>query len=252
VRNERTEWWIFDVGLLRLGRRKPEMVRRLIEEERMNGKVDRDEKLFQERGFHRRVGLGGSPALIIIDMQKGFTNPNATLGSNLDAQVEAITPLLEVAHERKIPVFFTACVYDDPDLKDAGIWINKIGGLQTLRAGTENVEIDQRLDVRSGDAMLRKKYASSFFGTDLNSQLTAQRIDTLIITGCTTSGCVRATAVDSCQSGFRPIVVQEAVGDRSAAAHEQSLFDLDAKYADVMSLQDVLSYMRTVGHNVKS
>ena len=97
--------------------------------------------------------------------------------------------------------------------------------------------------------MLRKRYASCFFGTDLASRLAAARIDSLIITGCTTSGCVRATAVDSCQSGFKPIVVREAVGDRSAAAHDQSLFDLDNKYADVLSLSEVLPYLEGIGHN---
>lgn len=210
---------------------------------------DRDEQLFRERGFKQRMGFGEKPALVIIDMQKGFTNPRAALGSNLDDQIQATVPLLEVAHRRGIPVFFSACVYDDPDLKDAGIWINKIKGLETLRAGTENVQIDARLDKRPGDTLLTKRYASCFFGTDLVSRLASSRIDTLIITGCTTSGCVRATAVDSCQSGFRPIVVREAVGDRSPAAHEQSLFDLDAKYADVLPLGEVLSYMESIGHN---
>ena len=208
-----------------------------------------DEKLFKERGFNKRIGFGENPALVVIDMQKGFTKPDQALGSNLDDEIAAIQPLVEVAHRRGIPVIYTACVYDDPELKDAGIWINKIGGLATLRAGTENAEIDDRLDVRPGDALMHKKYASCFFGTDFGSRLTSRRIDTLIITGCTTSGCVRATAVDSCQSGFRPVVVREAVGDRSQAAHDQSLFDLDAKYADVMGLDDVLAYLETVGHN---
>ncbi len=215
----------------------------------MTGSVDRDEKLFRERGFKQRMGFGEKPALVIIDMQKGFTNSKEALGSNLDSQIEATVPLLEVAHRRGIPVFFSVCVYDDPDLKDAGVWINKIKGLETLRAGTENVKIDERLDMRRGDTLLTKRYASCFFGTDLVSRLVSSRIDTLIITGCTTSGCVRATAVDSCQSGFRPIVVREAVGDRSHAAHEQSLFDLDAKYADVLSLAEVLPYMESIGHN---
>ena len=94
-----------------------------------------------------------------------------------------------------------------------------------------------------------KKYASCFYGTDLVARLNSRRIDTLIITGCTTSGCVRATAVDAVQNGFRPMVVREAVGDRSAAAHEQSLFDLNAKYADVVSLDETLQYLKTVGHN---
>jgi maleamate amidohydrolase len=210
---------------------------------------ERDEKLFRERGFNGRMGFGESPALVVIDMQKGFTNPTQPLGSNLDAQIEATQPLLEAAHRRDIPVFFSVCVYDDPDLKDAGVWINKIKGLDTLRAGTPNAEVDDRLDKRPGDTLLRKRYASCFFGTDLASRLAAARIDTLIITGCTTSGCVRATAVDSCQSGIKPIVVREAVGDRSAAAHEQSLFDLDAKYADVMSVSDVVTYLDSIGHN---
>jgi maleamate amidohydrolase len=211
--------------------------------------IDRDEKLFRDRGFQGRMGFGESPALVVIDMQKGFTNPATPLGSNLDSQIAATLPLLDAAHRRGIPVFFSVCVYDDPNLKDAGVWINKIKGLDTLRAGTENVEIDERLGRRPGDTLLRKRYASCFFGTDLASRLAAARIDTLIITGCTTSGCVRATAVDACQSGFKPIVVSEAVGDRSQAAHDQSLFDLDAKYADVMSVTDVVPYLETIGHN---
>jgi nicotinamidase-related amidase len=214
--------------------------------------AERNEQFFQQRGFHRRMGYGQSPALIVVDMQKGFTNSAAALGSNLDSQIEATQPLLEVAHARRIPIFCSACVYDDPEFRDAGVWINKIQGLATLGAGTENAKIDERLDVRPGDTVFKKRYASCFFGTDLFSRLTAQRIDTLIIAGCTTSGCVRATAVDSCQYGFRPIVVREAVGDRSKAAHEQSLFDLDAKYADVTSLSDALDYMRSVGHNAKA
>ena len=122
-------------------------------------------------------------------------------------------------------------------------------GTLTLKAGTSAVEVDKRLDMRPTDSLLVKKYASCFFGTDLVPRLMNQRVDTLIITGCTTSGCVRATAVDAVQSGFRPMVVREAVGDRSAAAHEQSLFDLNAKYADVVGLDETLQYMKTVGHN---
>ena len=112
-----------------------------------------------------------------------------------------------------------------------------------------SVEIDPRLDFRQSDSLLVKKYASCFFGTDLISRLLSRRVDTVIIVGCTTSGCVRATAVDAVQTGLRPMVVREAVGDRSAAAHEQSLFDLDAKYADVVSLDETLQHLRTVGGN---
>jgi nicotinamidase-related amidase len=122
-------------------------------------------------------------------------------------------------------------------------------GVTTLRADGTGWEVDPRLDFRKTDTLLLKKYASCFFGTDLVPRLLAHRVDTLVITGCTTSGCVRATAVDACQNGFRPMVVREAVGDRSAAAHAQSLFDLDAKYADVIGLADALAYLNTIGHN---
>ena len=115
--------------------------------------------------------------------------------------------------------------------------------LAHLKQGTSLVEIDERVQPFSGETVWEKKYASAFFGTALAAALTAQLIDTLVVVGCTTSGCVRASAVDGCQNGFRTIVVRECVGDRSAAAHEANLNDLDAKYADVMSLDDVTKYL---------
>jgi len=208
-----------------------------------------DQAFFRERGFGLRIGFGARPALMVIDMVKAFTNPAMMLGANLDAQIEAISPLLDVAHARAIPVIFSTVMYHEADLADAGIWALKQKGVATLKAGTDGVEVDPRLDIRATDILLVKKYASCFFGTDLTSRLTSRQVDTLIITGCTTSGCVRATAVDAVQTGLRPMVVREAVGDRSAAAHAQSLFDLDAKYADVVSLDETLNYLRTVGHN---
>ncbi len=153
-----------------------------------------------------------------------------------------------MAHQRNIPVIFSTVIYNDHDLRTPAVGHQDEGAL-TLKAGTEAIEVDPRLDMRPTDSLLVKKYASCFFGTDLVSRLMNQRVDTLIITGCTTSGCVRATAVDAVQNGFRPMVVREAVGDRSTPAHEQSLFDLNAKYADVVGLDETLQYMRTVGHN---
>jgi maleamate amidohydrolase len=208
-----------------------------------------DADLFKERGFGLKIGFGERPALIVIDMLKAFTDPKMMLGANLDNEIEAIKPLLAIAHERDIPVIFSTVIYNDADLKDAGIWALKMKGVATLRGDSDGVEVDPRLDFRKTDSLLVKKYASCFFGTDLVSRLTSRRVDTLIIVGCTTSGCVRATAVDAVQTGLRPMVVREAVGDRSASAHEQSLFDLNAKYADVVSLEETLQYLRTVGHN---
>ncbi|MFM9888095.1 MAG: isochorismatase family protein [Burkholderiales bacterium] len=206
-----------------------------------------DDEFFKQRGFGLRIGFGERPALLVIDMVKAFTNPEMMLGANLDRQIEAHRPLLARAHARKIPVLFSTVMYEDADFKDAGIWALKQKGVVTLKAGTDGVNVDPRLDFRPTDTLLVKKYASCFFGTDLVSRLLAHRIDTLIITGCTTSGCVRASAVDACQTGFRPMVVREAVGDRSVAAHDQSLFDLQAKYADVVSLEETLAYLDTVG-----
>jgi nicotinamidase-related amidase len=208
-----------------------------------------DEEFFRQRGFGIRIGFGERPALIIIDMIKGFTDPAMPLGANLDLQIAAQQPLLKVARERGIPVIFSTVMYEEADIKDAGIWALKQTGARTLTAGSEAVKVDPRVGMQKNDILLMKKYASCFFGTDLVPRLNSRRIDTLIITGCTTSGCVRATAVDAVQNGFRPMVVREAVGDRSVAAHEQSLFDLNAKYADVVGLDETLQYLKTVGHN---
>ena len=208
-----------------------------------------DEEFFRQRGFGLKIGFGNRPALIVIDMINAFTDPNMPLGANLEPQIAAIKPLVDVAHERNVPVIFSTVMYHDADFKDAGIWVLKHSGTKSLKAGTPAVELDARMDFRPGDSLLVKKYASCFFGTDLVPRLLTRGVDTLIVTGCTTSGCVRATAVDAVQTGLRPMVVREAVGDRSEAAHAQSLFDLNAKYADVVSLDETLQYLRTVGHN---
>jgi nicotinamidase-related amidase len=208
-----------------------------------------DAEFFAERGFGQRIGFGERPVLIVIDMLKAFTDPGAPLGANLDPQLAAIERLLRAAHARDRPVIFSSVRYDESDVRDAGIWARKMKGVTSLQADGKGWELDPRLDFRNGDILLYKKYASCFFGTDLVPKLLTKGVDTLIITGCTTSGCVRATAVDACQNGFRPVVVREAVGDRSASAHAQSLFDLDAKYADVVGIEDALSYLEKLGHN---
>jgi nicotinamidase-related amidase len=208
-----------------------------------------EEAFFKERGFGLRIGFGKKPALIVIDLVKAFTDPKRMLGANLDREIEATKPLLDVAHERGMPVLFSTVRYDDADLRDAGIWALKQKGVVTLKNDSDGWQVDPRLEFRPSDSLLFKKYASCFFGTDLVPRLNSRGVDTLIIAGCTTSGCVRATAVDAVQNGFRPMVVREAVGDRSQPAHAQSLFDLDAKYADVVSLAETLQYLRTVAHN---
>jgi nicotinamidase-related amidase len=205
---------------------------------------ERDAEFFRERGFGLRIGFGKRPALLVVDVVKAFTDPQRMLGANLDSQIEETNRLLDAAHAAKLPIIFSTVAYEDSNFKDAGVWALKQKGVSTLLAGTDGPELDPRL--QKGDAILYKKYASCFFGTDLVSRLLAFEVDTLIITGCTTSGCVRASAVDSCQTGFRPMVVREAVGDRSRLAHDRSRFDLDAKYADVVGVEKTLAYLRTL------
>ncbi len=201
-------------------------------------------EFYKQRGFAQRVGFGKRPALLIIDFINAFTDMTSPLASNLDAEIVATQRLLEVARRNHIPVFFTTVSYDE-GFADAGVFIKKIPSLAVLKAGTPLIEIDERLNPGEGEHIIVKKYASAFFGTSLWSTLTALRVDTVLITGCTTSGCVRASAVDACQTGFHAIVVEEAVGDRAPAPHVANLFDIDAKYGDVVSLQVALDYLNS-------
>jgi len=202
-----------------------------------------DERFYLERGMGGTLGYGEQPAVIVIDFARAFTNPARALGGDLAAELRNARALLDAARVAGCPVYFTTVAYEEEDVGDAGVWSRKISALSDLRAGSPDVEIDPALGRRPDEPVLVKKYASAFFGTDLLSRLTARRVDTLIIAGCTTSGCVRATAVDAIQHGLRPIVVLEAVGDRSPAAHAQSIVDLRAKYADVVSLDDAVEHL---------
>jgi nicotinamidase-related amidase len=208
----------------------------------MDGNLQIDDDEFRRRGFGRPMGFGRKSALIVVDLIVGFTDRNMPLGADLDRQVEACNRLIQGCRAASAPVFFFTAEYA-PNLADAGVWSLKMSGLSTLLAGSEAVKVDPRLDFRPGDALIVKKYASCFFGTDLSSRLVAAGVDSVFVTGCTTSGCVRATVVDAVQSGFKPAVVREAVGDRSQAAHDQSLLDMQAKYADVVTLDDVLAHL---------
>lgn len=201
------------------------------------------ERTLKERGFGNTIGFGRRPALLVIDLIKAFTDSTRPLGADLDAEIAATNKLIHAARTQRTPIIFSTVSYDDPELKDAGVWRLKIKGTATLLERDGGPELDPRLDARAGDSILFKKYASCFFGTDLISRLVTTGTDTLIMAGCTTSGCVRASAVDAIQHGFRPIVVREAVGDRSEAAHVQSLSDLAMKYADVEPLEDVVDYL---------
>jgi nicotinamidase-related amidase len=195
------------------------------------------------------VTLGSRPAVLVVDFSCGFTDPESTLGSDLTAEVAATKRLLDAARARGLPVVFTTIGYD-ASLKDGGLWLQKVPALGELRVGGRWVEIDPRLEPREDEPVVLKKGASAFFGTNLASILITQRVDSVVLCGATTSGCIRATAIDLLQLGWPTLVPRECVGDRAQAPHDANLFDIQAKYADVVSLDDALAYIETVGERV--
>jgi maleamate amidohydrolase len=196
--------------------------------------------LTRRAGFHGRAGFGERPALVVVDMNVAFTDPSSPLACSLDGVVAAIQELLRECREAGFPVVYTTVAYDEEARRTAAAFIEKVPALLTLEAGSRWVEIDPRIAPLPGEPVLTKLFASAFFGTELQSLLGAAGCDTLVVTGASTSGCVRATAVDALQHGYRPVVPREAVGDRNPEAHVANLYDIDAKYGDVVSLEEAL------------
>jgi maleamate amidohydrolase len=196
-------------------------------------------------GFGGGAGFGSRPAVLVVDLLKGFTNPESPLGANLDVVVESTRALLDHAREASVPVLFTTVVYDDANERAAAVFLRKVPALSVLRPGSRWIEVDGRLGRRDDEPVLAKAFASAFFGTPLASMLAGR--DTLVVCGASTSGCVRATVVDAVQHGLRPIVPRECVGDRWPAAHEANLFDIEAKYGDVVSLSEAAGAVQQAG-----
>lgn len=184
-------------------------------------------------------GMGSHPALIIVDVVVGFTDPTCPLGSEADAVVAANTELMVAFHQAGLPVVLTTVVYRSEE--QASVFRARVPALNLLTPDSEWVKFDPRLPIATSDLQLEKRHASGFHGTDLDNWLKARGVDSLVVTGLTTSGCVRATAVDGLQNNYRVLVPREACGDRDEQAHESNLYDLNAKYADVVSLEDVLA-----------
>jgi nicotinamidase-related amidase len=194
---------------------------------------------YKSRGiFQGRFGFGTSPALIVIDMAYGWTDPAYAGGSaRLDSAIVAINRLLPLARSTGLPVSFTTAPYPSPpQIKTAA---DPSPGFRPWDARA--CQIDDRLAIEPSDDLIIKEHASAFVGTPLLGHLIAHRVDTLIITGCSTSACVRATATDAKSYGLRPIIIREAVQDRSEIAHEWTLFDIQARFADVVSLDEAIS-----------
>lgn len=195
------------------------------------------------QGFGGRIGYGISPAVIVVDVTLGFTRPDSPLGASVESVVHAIQRLLAAARAQHLPIAFTTVAYSAADRLTAATFLRKVPALGILDPASPWVQIDPMVAPRPEEPVFTKLYASAFFGTPLLSLLVTRQIDTVIVTGLTTSGCVRATVVDALQHGFRPIVPREAVGDRNPVAHETSLSDIDAKYGDVVNLDEVLAYL---------
>jgi maleamate amidohydrolase len=204
---------------------------------------------YESKGFAARSGYGRSPALVVVDFIKGFTDPTTPLGGNFAWEINATRQLQDAFRHGKLPIVYTTIAYAD-DLHDAGVFVKKVPSLAILKKGSPLIEVDQRIAPMPGEKVIIKKYASAFFGTGLDVDLRLLGVDTVILAGCTTSGCIRASAIDSLQYGYQTIVVREAVGDRAPGPHEANLFDIDAKYADVVDLADALDYLRSFAGNI--
>ena len=178
------------------------------------------------------IGLGSAPALVVVDMCRGFIDPSSPLGFKCDELIQANIILVNKFREMNLPVIFTTTIYRD--ISEASVFRSKIPALNILKPGSEETLFLAELSPDSKDILIEKKFASSFFGTNLADDLRRMNVDSVVISGVTTSGCVRATALDSLQNNFLTTVAEDCVGDRDLNAHRANLFDLQSKYADVV------------------
>ncbi|TDD92238.1 isochorismatase family protein [Actinomadura rubrisoli] len=204
------------------------------------------DRAYTRAGFGAAVPRGNSPVLVVVDLTRGFTEPGFPSGTDLSAEVAAAGELVRAAHRSEAPVVYTAIGYTGAEADgDSIAWLRKAPGMRGLREGSGEVALDPRLERQDGDHLITKKGASAFHGTNLAGLLTGLGADTVLVCGATTSGCVRATAVDAVQSGFNTLVVREACGDRARGPHDAALFDLQAKYADVIDLGEGVATLAT-------
>jgi nicotinamidase-related amidase len=192
----------------------------------------------------RTLQPGRHPALLVVDFVRAYLVPGSPLYAGVEDARAAAAQLLAKAREAGIPVLHTNVAYE-PGGRDGGVFFRKLPALESFERGRhpELAAFAEGLEPRPGEPVFTKQYASAFFGTKLAEALRGHGVDTVLIAGVSTSGCVRATAVDACQHGFVPLVVRDAVGDRHPAPHEANLFDLQAKYAEVVSLADAERYL---------
>jgi len=192
--------------------------------------------------FDGSLPFGKRPAIIVIDMVEAYLQPGSPLYAGIEAAVDSAARLVSVARQCGVPVFFTNVEYQ-PGGADGGVFFRKVPALKVFEKGSPLGAFPAHLSPIDGDFVITKRYASAFFSTHLAATLTSLGVDTLLITGVSTSGCVRATTLDACQSGFLPFVVRDACGDRHPGPHESNLFDLQAKYAEVISEEAATAHL---------
>ena len=198
---------------------------------------------YRTAGFGQRLAFGVRPALLVIDMVQAYFDRASPLYAGVESALASTLRVLDAARQARLPIFFTAVRFTAGG-RDGGIFYRKVPALRVFDEGSPLAAFAPGIEPRDDEIVVVKQYASAFFGTSLASTLLAAGVDTTIITGLTTSGCVRASAVDAMQYGFIPYVVREAVGDRDARPHDASLFDLAAKYAEVVSEREILALVK--------
>jgi nicotinamidase-related amidase len=198
-------------------------------------------------GFGQSLAAGRRPALLVIDFVRAYLVPGSPLYAGVEPARDGTRELLLAARAAAIPVLHTNVRYQ-PGGRDGGVFFRKVPALKCFEDGAnpELAAFAEGLEPVAGETVITKQYASAFFATSLASTLTSLGVDTVLIAGVSTSGCVRASAVDACQHGFVPLVVREAVGDRHPGPHEANLFDLQAKYAEVIGLAQAREYLKRV------
>lgn len=203
------------------------------------------QEIYEDARLGQAFSLGQNPAVLVVDFSCGFTDPECALGADMISEIEATKRVLDSARKQGSPVIFTTIGFE-PSLKDGALWTQKIPTLGDLQIGGKWVDIDPRLERREDETVILKKGASAFFGTNLSAILATQKIDTVVLCGATTSGCIRATAIDLLQYGYPALVPRECVGDRAPEPHKANLIDIQAKYGDVVSINEALDYIESV------
>jgi maleamate amidohydrolase len=208
--------------------------------------VTQDLSANYKKAYDNRIGFGERPALILIDFVQAYFDHDCALYAGVEDALASALRVREVARPAAVPVIYTNVIYHE-DGADGGVFFRKAPVLKNFIAGNPMGNWPLGLQPADGELVISKQYPSAFFGTSLAANLQDLDIDTLIITGVTTSGCIRATCVDAMSHGFIPIVVADACGDRHEAPHEANLFDMNAKYADVVGESETIEYLQQLG-----